>query len=367
MKVRILPKYLLSTLVPYLAVATGILSAVIFMNQFVRVFNTAIMLGASLGWVSYSLVQMLPGVLGLSLPMAFQLAVLLTLASFSERGEIMALRAAGFSFLQIVWPVGLCALLLSSGLIWLNHWESPHAYRRFQEARFRLAASITEVKVEPGSFTNIGEWRLYAEQADQNRGTASGVHLFKYEEEGSEAWAMRISAPRGRFSVLPGKGLNLDMWDGQFQRTDPKDPTAMIVADFKEYSVFIPFMGKQKAREYYLTEMTTPEVFAGIAAKQLRPQREAEYKVEASTRMAMALSPLLFFWISCPLGLSMAKRNRAWGLMLSIGILFIFYGAMASGIGIGRRVFWLSWWAPFLPDVIAAGVGAFLWRSRLKS
>lgn len=367
MKVRIIPFYLLRTLIPYLLASVGVLSAVIFMNQFVRIFNTAIMLGASLGWLAYSLVQMIPGVLALSLPMAFQLAVLLTLAAFSERGEVMAMRAAGFSFGQIVWPVGLCALLLSAGLVWLNNWENPNAYRRFRTAQHKLASSITNVKVEPGAFSNIGEWRLYAEHVDQDRGMVSGIHLFKYEDEGSNAWAMRISAPKGRFSVLPGKGMNLEMWDGQFQRSDPKDPSAMIMADYKSYAVFIPFTGAQAKREYYLTETTTPEILRTIKEKTLSRQREAEYKVEASTRMAMALSPLLFFWISCPLGLSMAKRNRAWGLLLSIAILFVFYGVMACGIGLGRKVFAVAWWAPFLADAMAVAVGATLWHMRLKS
>ncbi|MFA5937682.1 MAG: LptF/LptG family permease, partial [Candidatus Paceibacterota bacterium] len=115
-------------------------------------------------------------------------------------------------------------------------------------------------------------------------------------------------------------------------------------------------------RDISLNELSTPEIIQGIKSGALVEQRRAEYKVEASTRLAIALSPLVFFWLSCPLGIGLTSRSRATAMVLSVGILFAFYGATASGISLGRKLQSMAWWTPWLADALGAFFGALLWR-----
>lgn len=361
----VIPRYLSSIMIPYLLLAVGVFSSIIFMNQFVRIFNTAIMIGASIGWVFYSLGNFLPTVMMLSIPMAFQLAVLLTLSGMSETGELLALRAAGFSPSQIVGPFLWISLALCLLLNWVNHSLAPASIRRFYESKFTLSQKITNIKVEPKTFINLGEWRLYAENVDNSDGRMKGVHLFRYPKDApaEDAWTMRVSAPDGRYMLNPGKGVSLVLQNGDLQRSDPKDTSRAIMARFQQYNVFMPFAVKNnEKRTYALPELSTTQIFEGVRKGDLPPQRNAEYKVEAAYRFVLALSPLVFFWVSCPLGLSMARRNKAWGFVLSICILFTYYGAMAVGMGMGKKMFSLSWYLPFLPLPLGLAAGAVLWR-----
>lgn len=365
---RIFPRYLVSILLPYLGFALAIFSAVLFMNQFSRIFNTAVMIGASFGWILYGMGYLMPMVLSLSVPMAFQLALLLTLTGLNEQGELLALRAAGFSVRQIVWPLFVVAVIISGVLIWVNNWFSPYGFAQFQNSQHMMAESITRLRLEPKTFVNIGDWRLYSEAVDNHSGRMEDVHLFRNPAGGAMKDSIRVSAPEGRYYVSPGKGFELLLKKGEFQRVDPKDPRRVVLAKFDSYRVFIPFGAPFKKRtDISLTEMSTPNIVGDILHNsKLVPIRRAEYKIEVSTRFAVALAPIIFFYLSCPFGVALSRTGRAMGMVLSIVILFAFYGLMAVGISVGKKLLWFAWYGPWLPNVVGAAASVWLWRRRLK-
>ena len=79
MHVRIFTRYIAKSLITLFVGVLGILTFVIFMNHFIRVMNMAMTYGTSWGWVFSSLLNLVPDVFCLSAPMAFQIAILLTL------------------------------------------------------------------------------------------------------------------------------------------------------------------------------------------------------------------------------------------------------------------------------------------------
>ncbi len=368
MQIRIFPKYVAGLLLPYLALASGIFTAVLFMNNFARLLTEAVKYGAPMGWVFFSMAQLMPSMLALSLPMAFQLAVLLTLGILSERGEILALRAAGFSFRQIAWPLGAAAVVLCGLLLWLNNFASPAGYRRFADSSSALQQNISKLNMEQRTVVQIGQWRFYADRVDSASGALEQVLLYHYPAaDDANGWTLRISAPAGHYYVKPDKGFGLELYDGEMQRVDSSNAVSVVLAGFKKYSVVIPLGNSKTARNISLNELSTPQIITGSRDGSLPEQRAAEYKVEAALRLALALSPLMFFWISCPLAFSLSPRNRAWAMGLSILILFVFYGLTAGAVSLGRRVHLLAWWAPWLPNLTGLAAGFFLWRRAARN
>lgn len=364
---RTFPRYVVATMLPYLGFGLAIFSAVLFMNQFSRIFNTAVMVGASFGWILYGMSYLFPMVLSLSVPMAFQLAMLLTLTGLNEQGELLALRAAGFSVRQIVWPLFASAVLIMALMMLVNNWISPMGFAKFQESQHMMAESITRLRLEPKTFLNIADWRLYSEEVDNATGRLQDVHLFRSPAEGAMRDSVRVSAPSGRYHVSPGKGFELTLKNGEFQRVDPTDPRRVVMAKFDSYRVFIPFGAPLKKRtNIALTEMATPVIIAeALYNPALVPIRRAEYKIEVATRLAVALAPIIFFYLSCPFGVSLSRTGRAMGMVLSIVILFSFYGLMAVGISVSKKLLWTAWFGPFLPDVAGLVLARVLWRRRL--
>jgi len=315
-------------------------------------------------WVFYSLLQLMPSVLALSVPMAYQLALLLALASLSERGELLALRASGFSFKQLAWPAAVFAAVLCAALLWVNNFAGPLGFRRFGQSQRFMAEQLSKLRLESGTFMTLGNWRLYADEADAETGSLKKVHLFRSAAGGSD-WTLRVSAPTGKYSVSAKKGFGLTLYGGEFQRADKLDPNRLVMAKFSEYSVFIPFGGGSE-RSLYLSEMTTPQILAGIRAGGLSVSRESEYKTAASSRLAVAFSPLVFFWVSAPLGFGLSRRGRGWAMVMSLAVLFAFYGALACGQSVGKQLPWLSWWGAGLADLAGLAAGFALWKKNVR-
>ena len=178
-KPSIFTRYIAKSLITFFIGVVGILMFVIFMNHFIRIMDMAMTYGTSWAWIFSSLLNVLPNVFTIAAPMAFQIAVLLTLTSMSEQGELIALRAAGFSFHEIIRPMMFCAVLISCVLFFCANWLTPRSYQRVLNLREEARQKITKVTLEPKTFLDLGEWDLYLEDLDEKTDLAKQIHLIR--------------------------------------------------------------------------------------------------------------------------------------------------------------------------------------------
>ena len=96
------------------------------------------------------------GVCSLALPLALPLATLLaatmTIGQLAERGELMAIRAAGISFGRVIAPLSVAALLIAGGTFMVCSRLVPHAYNQIYTLRDDIARTKDEIKIPPGTF-----------------------------------------------------------------------------------------------------------------------------------------------------------------------------------------------------------------------
>lgn len=363
MRISIFTRYIAKNLLTLFAGILGILTFVIFMNHFIRVMNMALNYGTSWGWVASSLLNLVPDVFCLSAPMAFQIAILLTLTTMSEQGELIALRAAGFSFKEIVRPLAGCAILLSALLVFLSNWVTPRSYERVLNLRTEARSKITKVNLEPKTLLNLGEWQLYLEELDPTTNEAHKIQLIKASDSG--ALSTKVNASRGKV-ILTDTAIGLQLSDGQMQRLDSKDPSAFIAANFDDYTMHISLF-KNQTRRLRVGEMTSTKLWRRLHRTPLDKVTRNEYRTEISMRNVMALSPLVLLMVSCPIGFSLGKRtNKGWGMLFSVIIIFSFYLLMTLGVSLGKKFGFLSYAAPWLPMVVGIFVGRYLWKKRLN-
>ncbi len=372
MYIPILPRYILKLFLPFFAFSLMVFSAILFMNHFASILNVALLSGASPGWLAKSLLFLSPGVLSLALPMSFLLGLLLTLGGLSERGEILAMRACGYSFEAVLWPLAGVAVVMSMFLIYLNNWVSPVGLNNFKNSRSLARSRISRIYVQPKTFLKMGDWKIFSNEVENPSGPVSrlsGVRLFRYPRihgDNRPSQILRISAPRGQFRVIEGRGLEVELKSGQFQQADSRDPRKFILADFSNYKVFIPFAGRA-SRNPRMGELVTPKLIAKIRSGSLDSYNRCKYKVETSLRFAMAFVPVVFFIIGAPLGLVLEKKSRVWGMVLSLIILFAYYGVLVSSVNIGRRIEIFSLWVTWTPNILGVLTGFFFWRRNLYS
>ena len=363
MRIGIFTKYIAKSLLTFFLGVLGILTFVIFMNQFIRILDMAMTYGTSWGWVASSLLNVLPDVFCLSAPMAFQIAILLTLTNMSEHGELIALRAAGFSFKEIIRPLLICAISLSVILVIMSNWFTPRSYKRLLDRRAEARSKITKVNLEPQTFLNLGEWDLYLESLDKSTDVARQIHLIKRNDEG--ALSTKVNAASGKV-ILSDTAIGLQLEDGQMQRLDEKDPTSFIAANFDEYVMSISLL-KEQYRRLRVGEMSSTKLLRRMRQLPLDPETINEYRTEISMRNVLALSPIVLLFVSCPIGFSLGKRtNKGWGMLCSVIIIFTFYLLMTLGLSLGKKYGWIAYPGPWLPIIAGIFAAKYLWKKRLN-
>lgn len=355
---RLLTRYLLRHLFAYLVGAAGILAFVLAMVFFVRLFQFAAEKGIPLTWTLGSFGRLTPYLFSLTVPIAFLVATVLTLAQFAESGEIVALRASGFSPLQILKPFLAVAAVLSAVLLALNHRTSPQGLRAFRDSFREGLREVTRLDLTARSLTEVGPFRFYAEKIDAAGQTFSRALL--YRQGASEG--IRVEAAEGAWRVLPKRGFELTLENGHLQLPN-KDPSRLTLANFGRYTVFVPFVPRGWSRVPTTRELASSELRDRIAAGTTDRLR-AEAQAELAARTATALSPLVFLAIAAPLGLRIGKRSRHAAFAWLLGALFAYYGLVAFGLTVGGRHLALAGLAPWLADAAGLALGAALtWRA----
>ncbi len=359
----ILTRYLVSSYFPPFALCLGVFLFVLLMNYYLRLFNLAVMKGISLEWIFLCFVRLLPFFLSMAVPMAFLVALLLTLGQLSESGEVLALRSSGFSFRNILAPYCLVAVALSLVLLFINHIASPEGFHAFRDSYAVAVSQVSHLDLEPRTPTRMGEWMIYAEKVTPETDRLQGVRLIKRQGKYKR---LRVSAPEGTARIEKGRGLRLELRHGTL--IWPNDDVGSHTAStFGRYRMFMPFVdGQKEARPPDMQELSTRQMRAELERADLELHKRREYFTEISVRSASALAPFVLFWLACPLGLGLERRSRAVGFGLSLAVMFSYYGLLALGIGLGRRDLALSRWAPWLPDAVCLTAGAGLWWRQLR-
>lgn len=358
----IVPRYLLRQFLPLFGACLALFLGVLLMNQFLRLFSLAMMKGIPAYWILSCFARLLPSFATLAVPMAYLVAVMLTLGQLSHTGELIALRSAGFSFREITRPFFWAGAALTALLLLVNHKTGPEGFRSFRKAVSAASQKMARLDLRPRSFTVLGPWRLYARDYQETTGRLEGVYLVKPGERS----AVRVNAEHGTLKLDPGRGVDLELLDGELQLPN-EDPARFTSGRFDRYRVHLPLGGGPEVpRDLDIQELNTAGLRRRIADPETKPDRRREYRVEAALRSASAFSPFVFFWVAAPLGLGLKRRARGGDFAASLGVLFVFYGLLVLGVSLGRRHDLLAPVAPWLADAAGLCAGAWLTRRAVK-
>ena len=342
---------------------------VVFMGQFSQIFTYAMNYGADILWVFSTMLYMIPDIMVLSVPMAFQISILMTLTSMSQTGEIMALRAAGFSFGEIAKPILIFSVFLVGVMIALNGWLSPLGRHKVEQSKEDIASKISKVNIEPKTFINLGDWDLFAEDVNKKTKIVYQVHLSRKNDD--TAFSTKVNAATGKVDV-DTKGISLTLFNGQMQRVYSLDSRKIITSEFKKYSVYIPLSQKvSEKRRIKAAELTTPQLIQAVkrGEEAIGTKQWVEYRPAITYRISMALCPLIFFLLSCPVAFVTTKKaGRSAAMVYSLAFIFMYFGLITVGNSIAEKVSFtpLVYGAPFLPVLAGCLAGIYFWRKRLS-
>ncbi|MDO8804473.1 MAG: LptF/LptG family permease [Elusimicrobiota bacterium] len=367
MPVPIARLYILKVFAKFLGLSLFVFISLLLMLNFVQVINQGVLSGFSFYFLAKSMLYLLPNIVGMSLPLAFLLAMLLSLGQMSQDGEIIALRAGGFSFYEILSCVFYSSLLASLLLLAVNNWLGPVAFQRSTDYTISMLNRVTKIELKPRTFQKISDWVLYAAEVNALTGEMRGVKLIRRINKGeTPAFVNKINAAEGRYRKVGETGLEIALSEGQFSQTDCKNSEKILYGRFGAYKTLLPFFSESGAgRKLNQREISTPGLLARLREGISDPATAAKYRIEAASRFALALAPLVFFLVGAPLGVALDKRGRSAGFGLSLLIIFFYYGLTISGMVLSRKYPALFPWTIFAPALLTGLTGLWLWKRKL--
>ena len=369
MRIPISQKYVVLVFLRFLSLSLFVFASIIIMVNFVAMVTEGALKGFSFYFLFKSVLYLVPNVVSLSLPLSFLMALLLSLGQLSQEGEILALRAGGFSFSEILAAMFKVSLLACIFLLVLNNWWGPGALRKSANYTRTMINRVTRVELKPRTFQKVADWIIYSEEVDSAASALKGVKLIRrINLRRAPLFVTKINADDGNYSVVRERGIAIELRNGQFSQTDYQDAGKIVYGSFSSYKTLIPvFLDAEGMRKMYPRELTTPDLLRRLSELPLEPEVAVKYRVEIVSRLAMAVSPLVFFLIGAPLGVVLEKKSRSAGFSLSLLIIFVYYGMSILSIVLTRKHEWLFPWAVFVPAAAGTAAGLWMWRRRLSA
>jgi len=363
--VRLLDRYLVRQIVlPFSLVLVGLTFA-LEIPPILQTGEKFIAKGVHWRVIVEVLMTLLPQALGVTIPMAFLLAVLIGLGRLSADREVVALQACGVSVFRILRPLGVAALAATAATAYVMIVALPNANQTYREITFNIVATSAEGDVKPRVFFQQfpnrvvyvreipggGGWRgVFI--ADTSSGEQTEVY---YAEQG------RLIIDRGRQTVqlLLANGIHHTVYT---QKPEQYAGTSFehVTLDIKWEDVF-PRTQILKGDP----EKTIAELRAAAAENAKNGQSTASQYFMIQQKFSLPAACLILALIGVALGVTTRKEGMLSGFVFGIGVLFAYYVLLyaARGLALGGRM--SASFAPWLPNVVlgVVGVGLVIWRA----
>jgi len=362
---KILDRYLIrEILLPFVLVLIGLTFA-LMMPPILNQAEQLIAKGVQWNVVLQVLVTLIPQALGVTIPMALLMALLIGLGRVSADREFVALQACGVSLFRLLRPLAVLAAAATAATAYIMIVALPDANQRFREITFNVVASQSEGDVKPRVFfTTFSHRVIYVRDIPQGGGwrdvfladtTNPGQADVYFAEQG------RLIIDRQKRTVL----LQLDR--GTRHTTYASKPDVGEVTSFDrlvlnmDADAVFPRTQIMKGDP----EMTIAELQATMAENLKHNVPITGQQFFLQQKFAIPVACIVFTLIGLALGVTNRKDGKLAGFVLGIGVIFVYYIFFYAfrGMAMSGRI--SATVAPWIANVVlgVAGVALVIWRA----
>src|SRR5260370_3587294 len=139
MQHRLIARYVLRAIVPYVLIALVLMTAILFVQQTGRYFETVLHGVMPSSFVYGLALALLPTVFVFTIPMAILCGTIIGLGRMGSDSELVAMRAAGISTWRTLWTAVAIGLVATGAAGYLNLKEAPRAQQQLRSVTLRSA------------------------------------------------------------------------------------------------------------------------------------------------------------------------------------------------------------------------------------
>lgn len=349
-------RYLLRlTLVPLLATMAIALVALL-LERMLRLMSLTANADASMFRVFEMMISLVPHYLGIALPAAFFVGILLAFNRLAGDSELVAMSAAGVALHRLLAPVMGLAVVLTAISALIFGYLQPYSRYGYRALVYSIGNASLAAALEEGAFVEAGGMTFMAEQVAVGGRRLSRVFVYQETAGGgsitttARSGALRPSSEDMRSVLYLADGvratLNADGGPGG-------------VLGFSELRQPIGESGavSYRARGKDEEELTLPELWS---ARQAPPEgvSAATIAAEFHGRLVRTMTMLFLPLLAIPLGLGGGRARRSWGIVVGLVVLVLYQKVLQLGgalAALGEVSPWLGLWLPLALFAAAGG------------
>jgi LPS export ABC transporter permease LptG/LPS export ABC transporter permease LptF len=374
---RTLDRYLIRETLPPMFLSLLIFTFILEIPPVMQQLEQLVAKGVPWLTAGRMLLTLLPSTLGVTIPMALLVGLLIGLGRMSGDREAVALLACGVSPYRLLRPILLLATAAGAIHLWVMLSAIPDANQTFRQITYDVISQQVENDVRPQVFyTNFPNLILYTRDVVPGGGGWKDVLVADTRKPTTDIYMAR----RGRLILDRDKQtVDLVLEDGNRYSTRGSDGKEVEVYRFPQ-NLTVTLDPKSVFQRFELirgmNELTIPQIWAQAADKQ-KSGFPAHQEMEAiNQRFSFPAACLVFAVIGVALGLTVARDGKLAGFVVGIAVIFAYYIFLylASSITKGHYagpgggaqpllVAQLSRWVPNL-ILLPFGILALIWRAR---
>ena len=364
---RIIDRYILRETLPLVLLSLLVLTFLLLIPPIMEVAQDLIAKGVDSWTIVELMLKLVPQGLGITIPMAVLIGLLMGLGRMSGDREIVVMQACGVSVYRLLRPVVALAVVAAAASCYTLVAVLPDANQAFRDIVFRTVAAGTENDVKARVFDHgLPRMVLYVNEVDVQGTGWSGVFLADTRE--NEAPQVYV-ADEGRIVLDPeNRQVDIVLTSGAAHEVDPAEPATYNVNRFDEtvlgldFQDIFPDSGPQRQEN----EMTIAQLRAHAAELEAHGASAHNPIMAIHQRFSLPVACLVFAFISLPLGVTTRKDGKLASFALGIGVIFAYYVLFYGGQGLAKSALVSPHWAVWICNIVlgALGVALLVWRAR---
>src|SRR5262245_4164466 len=321
---KTLDRYVLAKTMWPLVGCIAVALIALLLERMVRLLDLVVNKGGPFFLILKMLANLIPHYLGIAVPAAFFVGVLVAVMRMSGDSELDAVHAMGVGLRRIVRPLMALALLLTMLSAAIIGYLQPYTRYAYQALVYTVTHTAWNTALERGTFfTGLGNMTIMVEGLSDNGRQLNGIFLYNQKPDGS---ATTTTAESGRlFRERTGMDLILKLHKGLWIQTSPEGRKATVL-NFDDFDLPLEqALGTSVFRErgQIERELTLTELWQE-RANPPGGLTSARIDAEIHGRLVRIASILVLPLLAMPLGIGSRRARRSLGLVVGL-ILLIFY------------------------------------------
>jgi len=365
----------------YFVMALATTTSIFVLRQIFRLTKEFVRKDVSLWYMAELVGYALPGILVLSLPIAFLIGLLMALGQLGFTGELTAMRASGIGAHQLILPVAVVGLLLGVVDHVLYDIAVPWGNTEHRKLRVDIGRQNPALILEDGtimrSLESAGLVWLY-DRKDPVTGRLIDVSVWDDFRDGHPRLSLADEASVG---LHEGRGA-LTLYNGVSYERESNQLTTVVRNRFAREIIYIPLgedidRSAHAFKDYRAMSQDTLEVEMATLRKRMADEtanllkgtlaksyRRAE--VEWHKKITIPFACLAFALVGVPLGVITRRGGFMMGLLYGLALIIVFYVLLRVGETLGREGSVSPLVGAWMPNIVVLVVAGGFTRQMLR-